>query len=223
MTRFIALLRGINVGGRTIKSAELAEVFRALGYDGVKTVLASGNVIFEAEGKASARRAEVEKALSERFGYDAKVHVLTTDALAAAVEAYPLATREGWHRYAVFLIGATGAGTRDVESEAIAQNVLGLTLDPDLEQIADGGSVLYWAVERGHTLDSAIGRALGTARGKSLTTTRNLNTLEKLYLCLRDGYPEIVMDEETRVRALRPVQRMLDMSRNLSPIQQKGD
>ena len=50
-----------------------------------------------------------------------------------------------------------------------------------------------------------------------------LNTLEKLYLCLRDGYPEIVMDEPTRLRALKPVQRMLDMSRNLSPIQQKGD
>jgi quinolinate synthase len=50
-----------------------------------------------------------------------------------------------------------------------------------------------------------------------------LNTLEKLYLCLRDGYPEIVLDEATRQRALRPVQRMLEMSKNLSPVQQKGD
>lgn len=50
-----------------------------------------------------------------------------------------------------------------------------------------------------------------------------LNTLEKLYLCLRDGYPEITMDEETRLRALKPVQRMLDMSKNLAPVQQKGD
>jgi len=50
-----------------------------------------------------------------------------------------------------------------------------------------------------------------------------LNTLEKLYLCLRDGYPEITMDEETRLKALKPVQRMLDMSKNLTPVQQKGD
>lgn len=50
-----------------------------------------------------------------------------------------------------------------------------------------------------------------------------LNTLEKLYLCLRDGYPEITMDEPTRLRALKPVQRMLDMSRSLTPVQQKGD
>ena len=50
-----------------------------------------------------------------------------------------------------------------------------------------------------------------------------LNTLEKLYLCMRDRRPEIVMDEETRKRALLPVRRMLEMSKNLSPVQQKGD
>jgi quinolinate synthase len=50
-----------------------------------------------------------------------------------------------------------------------------------------------------------------------------LNTLEKLYLCLRDGRPEITMPEDVRVRALRPVQRMLDMSKKLSLVQQKGD
>jgi quinolinate synthase len=50
-----------------------------------------------------------------------------------------------------------------------------------------------------------------------------LNTLEKLYLCLRDGEPEITMDEEIRVRALKPVQRMLEMSKHLTPVQQKGD
>jgi quinolinate synthase len=50
-----------------------------------------------------------------------------------------------------------------------------------------------------------------------------LNTLEKLYLTLRDGYPEITMDEDTRIKALRPVQRMLEMSKGLSLVKQKGD
>jgi quinolinate synthase len=50
-----------------------------------------------------------------------------------------------------------------------------------------------------------------------------LNTLEKLYLCMRDRHPEIRMDEETRKRALLPVQRMLEMSKNLSPVQQTGE
>jgi quinolinate synthase len=39
-----------------------------------------------------------------------------------------------------------------------------------------------------------------------------LNTMEKLYLCMRDRRPEIILDEELRVRALRPIQRMLEMS-----------
>ncbi|MEJ7713055.1 MAG: quinolinate synthase NadA [Pyrinomonadaceae bacterium] len=50
-----------------------------------------------------------------------------------------------------------------------------------------------------------------------------LNTLEKLYLCMRDRRPEITMDEATRVRALLPVQRMLEMSKHLSVVKQKGD
>ena len=50
-----------------------------------------------------------------------------------------------------------------------------------------------------------------------------LNTLEKLYLCMRDRRPEITIDEETMRRALRPVQRMLEMSQHLSPVKQKGD
>ncbi|HWD62790.1 MAG TPA: DUF1697 domain-containing protein [Humibacter sp.] len=183
MTRFIALLRGVNVGGRTIKSAELGDVFRSLGYDSVKTVLASGNVVFEAEGEASARRVEIEKSLSDRFGYDAKAHVLETDALASVIDACPFAAREGRHRYVVFFIGAAPGGTetpRTAELDAVARDVLDLALDPELEQTADGGSVIYWAVERGHTLDSVVGKRLGTARGKTLTTNRNLNTLEKL-------------------------------------------
>ncbi len=50
-----------------------------------------------------------------------------------------------------------------------------------------------------------------------------LNTLEKLYLCMRDRHPEIMMDEATRERAYLPVQRMLEMSKHLSAVKQKGD
>ena len=64
----MALLRGVNVGGVTVKMADLAEVVRGLGYDDVKTVLASGNVLFTTTDAASTAKERLEAALRERFG-----------------------------------------------------------------------------------------------------------------------------------------------------------
>ena len=80
MTRYVALLRGVNVGGVNMKMADLAEVVRGLGYDDVKTVLASGNVLFTTPDAAAASKDKLEAALRKRFGYEAWVHVLTVDA-----------------------------------------------------------------------------------------------------------------------------------------------
>ncbi|QKS18106.1 DUF1697 domain-containing protein, partial [Curtobacterium sp. Csp2] len=71
MARWVALLRGVNVNGITIRSAELAALFRELGYEDVRTVLASGNVVFTADGDAASVTGAVEQALRDRFGYDA--------------------------------------------------------------------------------------------------------------------------------------------------------
>ncbi|HEY5223165.1 MAG TPA: DUF1697 domain-containing protein [Microbacteriaceae bacterium] len=170
MTRYVALLRGVNVGGTNIKMADLAAAFGELGFCAVKTVLASGNVVFCADAPASELKPSIESALRERFSYEARVHVLTVEELRHIVEAFPFdAEREGWHPYVIFLMG-----------EEPRARLLELDLDPALESIADGDGVLYWMVERGHTLDSVIGKASGRARFKALTTTRNLRTLHKL-------------------------------------------
>ena len=50
-----------------------------------------------------------------------------------------------------------------------------------------------------------------------------LNTLEKLYLCLRDLKPEIIVPEDVRLRAKVPLDRMLEMAANASPVAVKGD
>ncbi len=39
-----------------------------------------------------------------------------------------------------------------------------------------------------------------------------LNTMEKLYLCMQEGRPELILDEQIRIKALKPIQRMLEMS-----------
>jgi uncharacterized protein (DUF1697 family) len=70
MDRWVALLRGVNVNGITIRSAELAELFRGLGFDDVRTVLASGNVVFSADVPAEQLKTSIEQGLRDRFGSD---------------------------------------------------------------------------------------------------------------------------------------------------------
>jgi uncharacterized protein (DUF1697 family) len=168
-TRYVALLRGVNVGGINIKMADLAEVVRRLGYDDVKTVLASGNVLFTASESASTAKEHLETALRERFGYEAWVHVLTQDAIAKIVDAYPYPRSSERHAYVVFIL-----------KPELLEGMLAVELDPAFEQAQAGDGVLYWTIPKGSTLDSAFGKAQGSARHKQWVTTRNLNTLEKL-------------------------------------------
>lgn len=164
------LLRGVNVGGVTVKMAALRELLTELGYDDVKTVLASGNALASSTASGVEVKTQVEAALKKQFGYDAIVHVLTADALRAAFDGYPFERgRDGWHDYALF-----------VSDAGVQQTILDLPLDPELEQAAGGDGVVYWTVPKGDTLDSELGKAIGKTSYRPYVTSRNLNTLEKL-------------------------------------------
>lgn len=179
--RYVALLRGINVNGRTIAMADLASAFRALGYGNVKTVLASGNVIFDtddtaddtaADTDAAAVKARIERSLSDTFGYEAWIVLVDLDTLARVVRDYPFdAEREGWHPYVVF----------SSEPGALAELAAhGSELLPADERIMLGDGVLYWEVRRAVGVKSPFSKQSGKTRYRSTTTTRNLRTLHKL-------------------------------------------
>ena len=94
-TRMIALLRGVNVGGITVKSAPLATAFTEQGFTAVRTVLASGNVAFDApDGTASAELAKlkhrIESALEQAFGYDAWIVLVPQERMARIAAAFLL-------------------------------------------------------------------------------------------------------------------------------------
>jgi len=93
MPTMIALLRGINVGGKRMKMAELRGLFSELGYMPNKTLLASGNVVFatETEPETNAITQQLEAAIIERFGVESKIVVRTVAELRAAVGAVPFA------------------------------------------------------------------------------------------------------------------------------------
>jgi uncharacterized protein (DUF1697 family) len=88
MTRFVAFLRGINLGRRQVKMAELKACLEEAGYEGVRTLLASGNVILEAESDKGLK-AGLEEAMAVRFGFTIEVVLRTAAELAAMVEAQP--------------------------------------------------------------------------------------------------------------------------------------
>ncbi|WP_432730790.1 DUF1697 domain-containing protein [Variovorax sp. W6] len=172
-TRHVALLRGVNVNGITIKSADLKALFVELGFGAVRTVLASGNVLFDtAESDAAALRTRIEQALRKRFDYDAWIVLLTQKTVAAMAEGYPFERiDEERHPYIVF--GSDAAMLDEIMEKAGA-------VDAATERLERGKGVLYWQCPRGESLDTPVAKLLGKARYKSGTTTRNLRTVEKL-------------------------------------------
>lgn len=89
--KYIALLRGINVGGHNkIKMAELRELLSSLGFQHVQTYLQSGNVVFETDISAKeALENRLSKSIDSKFGFEPKILLLTFDEITQAVESNP--------------------------------------------------------------------------------------------------------------------------------------
>lgn len=171
MTTYVAFLRGVNVGGVTLKMAEVAAALTDAGFTGVRTILATGNVLVESSAGAASVRKKAEAALRERFGYDAWVLVYDIDTVRAISEAFPFEREvEGHQSYVTFIAD-------NAVLDELAK--LGGDAGPE-EKIGRGDGVIYWQVPKGCTLDSTIGKTMGKPRYKSSTTTRNLRTLDKV-------------------------------------------
>ena len=166
--RFAIFLRGVNVGGRTVRSADLKRTLSEAGLDDVKTYVASGNVTCETGLSAAALRTTVEKALSEAFAYEAHVQVFAHRELASIVDGYPFADDDDHHRYAVLC-----------DSAAVARE-LGESEAGDMEEVRATGRTVYWRCPKGSTLDTPFSKRTSAKSVRDATTTRNLNTLEKM-------------------------------------------
>ena len=86
----MALLRGINVGGRNrVAMADLREAFEAAGYRAVSTYIQSGNVLFETDAPRQALEEEIEAMLERRFGVPLVVVVRSSSQLRSVVAKAP--------------------------------------------------------------------------------------------------------------------------------------
>ncbi len=180
MTRYVAFLRGLNVGGHTVKMDQLRTCFEALGFSEVSTFIASGNVIFSTDGTDETADTDVafiesriERALKEALGYEVATF-LRTDAEVAQIARHPpppnVAAREGDTNYVLFLKGPVDAATR--------RRILALSNDEDVLHVHE--RELYW-LRRGSLLDTTIpDREFNKALSGVLTTNRNINTVRRL-------------------------------------------
>ncbi len=108
LQRSIAFLRAINVGGHTVKMADLRTIFEALGFTNVATFIASGNVIFDSAPDATHTLAmQIERHLQQSLGYAVATFICSPSELAAiaAHQAFPSAdlAAEGASLYIAFL------------------------------------------------------------------------------------------------------------------------
>jgi uncharacterized protein (DUF1697 family) len=129
MARRIALLRGINLGSHNrIAMGALREALAGHGYEDVRTLLQSGNVVLSSAARPDRLARELEALIAERFGLDIAVVVRTREELAAVVEHNPLAAvaTDPKRHQVVFLRGKPDAEAvraveaADVEPERIA-------------------------------------------------------------------------------------------------------
>lgn len=95
MQIYIALLRGINVGGnKIIKMADLKKLFEALGCLYVQTYIQSGNVVFASPASSIELKEQLEAEIPAVFGFQVSVMIRTVEELAAAVAACPFGADE---------------------------------------------------------------------------------------------------------------------------------
>lgn len=96
MAVHIALLRGINVGGhKIVPMKELAALFEGLGYDGVRTYVQSGNVVFRADsGDAEIHTRKIMAAIESKFGFSADVMLRTGAEMRSVIERLPFTNEE---------------------------------------------------------------------------------------------------------------------------------
>lgn len=171
MENYAVFLRGINVGGITIKMADLRAALKDYPFTKVKTLLASGNVVLQSELGPDEVKSRFEECLRQSFGYDAWVVVLTAARVAELVEACPYpADDKSTHSY------VTLASDDAMLDELFdAGEALG-----GVEQTRLGPEASSWLAPAGGTLDSPFSKLSAKARYKATTTTRNLRTLIKV-------------------------------------------
>lgn len=171
--RYVALLRGINVGGRNpVSMADLREAFEVEGYGDVRTYLNSGNVLFESDAGPAGLEGEIEEMLERRLGLELVVVARSRRQLQNIVRRSPEGFGEEpdlYHSDVVFL-KAPLTPRRVLEVVELREGV---------DRVWAGTGVLYFARLSTRRTQSKMSKIVGTPE-YALMTIRSWSTTTKL-------------------------------------------
>lgn len=172
MNRYVALLRGINVGGKTVKMDALKKAFESLGCQNVRTLLASGNVVFSAtETDEKKLHTLTEEKLQEEFGFEIAIILRPLEYIQELVTSEPfkkIAVDRQTRLYVSFLAPKTRSQlTIPYQSADKSFQIISMTKD-ELFSVLHVGAKTTDAMT---FLDKKFGKKI---------TTRNWNTVVKI-------------------------------------------
>ena len=165
MTAYVALLRGVNlIGKSTLKMADLKAIAEDLGLESVRTYIASGNLLVLSDEPEEKLRRKLEKDLQQHMGKDVRVMLRTAAELEAVVRANPFTDAAANSVQAFFII------------EPPPKDLLQTARNKaDDERVAAGAREVYVAYG-----EKGIGRSRLRIPAAEAGTARNMNTVRKL-------------------------------------------
>lgn len=174
MTTYVALLRAINLGGRNrVRMADLRELLSDLGFQDARTLLQSGNVVFESDGEGGARLENtLEEALEEHLGVSTDFFVRTTDEWDAIVAKNPF-PKEAENDPSHLLVMLLKRAPQGEEVASLRESLKGREV---VEVVGRQAYIVYPdGIGRSRLTTSVVEERLGTR-----ATGRNWNTMLKI-------------------------------------------
>jgi uncharacterized protein (DUF1697 family) len=173
MSRYIAFLRAINVGGHPVKMETLRQLFEMFGFENVETFIASGNVVFESTiHDIVALELKIASGLRSALGYEVATFIRSGAELVkiAAYQAFPQSELE---KSTAFNIAFLSTPLDDKAKQKL------MALGTDIDTFATHGREVYWLCRKKQSESTFSNAVLEKTLGVK-STLRGKNTVNKL-------------------------------------------